>query len=503
MKNLFSLFIFAGLIYIINLSGFTSEQTNKDQTKFSTSRGTADIEIKVLYAKGNVPIKKGMPDTLGIYLVRSPSAPDLSLRIRVRIFDTGFETNIDLFPCNFIDTLLLVPIPVKTTVQDNRIVVEALPGSKDQPHYQDMIDSVYDSNEYCQNITYDTYNYADPCVPDTAGFGFTGRKGNFVAGFTNNDSLPVLVNSVGRKFFDSVGGGGYPYNIVIYGDNGFGKPGALLYKSANLTTPAGTGSTVTLSPYPVDSVVTIAAGGRFYVGYRQISNSNIKAAYQNEVPVRTKSFFFNLSDTGTVWFDFSDSLKNYRPDISPVISNSEMKLTYIMQGFYNSAADKLNMKDTLTVFLRNSSSPFAIMDSAKGKIDSVGFDKIFPMNKAATGSYYIAVKHRNTIETWSKLPVSFTNGGKTAYSFITAAAQAYGNNMSLVKASPVRYAAYSGDVNQDGIVDASDLITINNDAVLFTTGYKVTDITGNNVTDLSDIVLCMNNSSIFVSKITP
>ncbi|MEZ4821021.1 MAG: hypothetical protein R2942_00915 [Ignavibacteria bacterium] len=73
----------------------------------------------------------------------------------------------------------------------------------------------------------------------------------------------------------------------------------------------------------------------------------------------------------------------------------------------------------------------------------------------------------------------------------------------MVKASPVRYAAYSGDVNQDGIVDASDLININNDAVLFTTGYKVTDITGNNVTDLSDIVLCMNNSSIFVSKITP
>jgi hypothetical protein len=126
MKNLFTLIIFAGLIYVINLSGFTSEQFNKDQTSFSSPGGTADIEIKVLYAKGSVPIKKGMPDTLGINLRRNSPSPDLNLRIRVRIFNTGYETNIYLNPCNFIDTLLQVPIPIKTTVQDNRIVVEAL-----------------------------------------------------------------------------------------------------------------------------------------------------------------------------------------------------------------------------------------------------------------------------------------------------------------------------------------------------------------------------------------
>ncbi|MEZ4689634.1 MAG: hypothetical protein R3A12_05405 [Ignavibacteria bacterium] len=81
--------------------------------------------------------------------------------------------------------------------------------------------------------------------------------------------------------------------------------------------------------------------------------------------------------------------------------------------------------------------------------------------------------------------------------------QAYGNNRQFGKSVTRKICGLFRRWNQDGIVDASDLININNDAVLFTTGYKVTDITGNNVTDLSDIVLCMNNSSIFVSKITP
>jgi hypothetical protein len=509
MKNLFTLFIFAGLIYVINLSGFTSEQFNKDQTSFSSPGGTADIEIKVLYAKGSVPIKKGMPDTLGINLRRNSPSPDLNLRIRVRIFNTGYETNIYLNPCNFIDTLLQVPIPIKTTVQDNRIVVEALPGSKDhQTDYQTdqsllLIDTIYSTMEYCQNITYDTYNYADPCLPDTAGFGFTGRKGSFVAGFTNLDSLPFLINSVEQKFFDSIGGGGYPYNIVIHADDGFGKPGALLYKSPNLTTPAGTGSAVTLPPYPIDTAVTIAGGNRFYIGYRQTSNNNIKAAYQNEDPIRDNSFFFTTDTVSAFWWDFSDSLRTNRLDISPIVSNSELKITYIMEGFYNSAADNLNMSDTLTVFLRNSTSPYAIIDSAKGKIDSINFVKIFPMNNAVTGSYYVTVKHRNTIETWSNVAVSFTKGGKTSYSFITAATQAYGNNMTQVKISPVRYAAYSGDVTQDGFVDLSDVTDIFNDAFSYTSGYKVTDITGNDDTDLSDIVICMNNASLSVSKITP
>lgn len=502
MKRLFPLILISGFIYLIYLSGFTgTNQFKSNKSILNRSEIATDVQIKVLYATGKIPIKKGMPDTLTINLTRLLNT-SMNLRVRIQIFNTGYDTSYNLFPALFSDTLIRHKLPKYTNTLDNRIVVEALPGSALDDDIA-LVDTVYDSKEYCQNITFDTYNYADPCLNAAGGFGFPGRKGNVVAGFRNKDSLPVIINSVEQKFFDSVGGGGVPYNIVIYSDNGSGKPGSLLYKSPNLTTPAGTGFPVSVKPYQIDTLISVAAGNRFYIGYRQTSVSSIKAAYQNEVPIRNKTFFFTSTDTGNVWYDFRDSTKNNRIDIAPIISNSELKINYIMQGFYNTSTNRLNMKDTISVFLRNASSPYAIVDSAKGKIDSVNFVKSFAMNKAGSGSYYIAIKHRNTIESWSAVPVSFTNGGKTSYSFITAASQAYGSNMIQVNISPSRYAGYSGDVNQDGTVDLSDIVICFNDASAFVTGYVKSDVTGDNITSLSDVLISYNNSASFISKITP
>ena len=64
------------------------------------------------------------------------------------------------------------------------------------------------------------------------------------------------------------------------------------------------------------------------------------------------------------------------------------------------------IKDTVTVLLKNTSSPFATVDSAKIFLDSLGNGTVKFLN-APTGSYYIALKHRNHLETWSK------NGGES------------------------------------------------------------------------------------------
>ncbi|MEZ4690327.1 MAG: hypothetical protein R3A12_09150 [Ignavibacteria bacterium] len=75
--------------------------------------------------------------------------------------------------------------------------------------------------------------------------------------------------------------------------------------------------------------------------------------------------------------------------------------------------------------------------------------------------------------------------------------------MRRVDNSPLRYALYSGDVNQDLIVDLTDIVDVLNDANIFLTGYNVTDVTGDNITDLTDAVLTYNNSAIFVATIWP
>ena len=75
--------------------------------------------------------------------------------------------------------------------------------------------------------------------------------------------------------------------------------------------------------------------------------------------------------------------------------------------------------------------------------------------------------------------------------------------MATVNSDDYDFGFYSGDVNQDGFIDLTDVILIINDANSFVTGYKVTDLTGNNITDLTDALFAYNNSVKFVSLVRP
>ncbi|MBK8551273.1 MAG: FG-GAP repeat protein [Ignavibacteria bacterium] len=161
--------------------------------------------------------------------------------------------------------------------------------------------------------------------------------------------------------------------------------------------------------------------------------------------------------------------------------NGTINLTIIIEGFYNSTTNTMIMNDMLTVYLRNSSSPFAIIDSARAVINSSTLSGSFQITNAPNGTYYIQTKHRNTIETWSTSAISYIQGSTSSYNFITASTQAFGKNMIQVDASPVRFAIFSGDVNHDGHVDLADIIIINNDASNFITGYVNSDVTGNSI----------------------
>jgi hypothetical protein len=99
-------------------------------------------------------------------------------------------------------------------------------------------------------------------------------------------------------------------------------------------------------------------------------------------------------------------------------------------------------------------------------------------------------------------PQVFT-GNFLSYDFTTTASQAFGSNMIQVDASPVRFAIFGGDVNQDGTVDATDVSTIDNDASNFISGYVVTDLTGDDFVDGTDFSIADNNAANFVSVVRP
>jgi len=178
-----------------------------------------------------------------------------------------------------------------------------------------------------------------------------------------------------------------------------------------------------------------------------------------------------------------------------------IKISVIAQGFYNNFSNSLNMKDTIFAFLRSNSSPYALLDSAKSVIDSLSFKGKFEFINALSGNYYLVIKRRNSIETWSKSAGQyFTKGVELNYDFTSSISQAYGSNLILIG---TKYCIYNGDVNQDGIIEATDAGTVDNDAADFLTGYVNTDVTGDGIVDAADAAIVDNNAANFISVIRP
>lgn len=175
----------------------------------------------------------------------------------------------------------------------------------------------------------------------------------------------------------------------------------------------------------------------------------------------------------------------------------------LIQGFYNSSTDNMTV-DTVQLNVRSYYPPYELVDSSRRRISDIGY-RNFPFYNTVQGTqYYLQLKHRNSIETWSSSPVMFDPlTSQAEYDFRGSAAQAYGNNMALVDNSPVRYGIYSGDVNQDDVIDLTDVIAISNDASVFSAGYIATDVNGDLITDLTDIIITFNNATVFVTALTP
>ncbi len=185
-----------------------------------------------------------------------------------------------------------------------------------------------------------------------------------------------------------------------------------------------------------------------------------------------------------------------------------LNLTLYIQGYYNNGGfmrPVLNNQgmgalstetDTITVELHNSSAPYALSTAPIKKV--LNTNGTASLTFPVSGSYYIVVKHRNSIETWSAAAVPLS--GTVSYDFSTGAAKAYGNNM--VQIGNI-WAIYCGDVNGDGNIDASDYSLWETDYNDFASGYYVTDLNGDGNVDASDYSIWEANYNNFIGVARP
>ncbi|HMQ70303.1 MAG TPA: YCF48-related protein [Ignavibacteria bacterium] len=205
------------------------------------------------------------------------------------------------------------------------------------------------------------------------------------------------------------------------------------------------------------------------------------------VCMRNRDSVFAVSDINGNWQMFRYFAESAKP--------ISLLLQIGIQGFWNGSTQ---VSDTISVTLRSQNSPYNIIDQSKTVIYGQGTGTV-SFGVAQAGNYYIQINHRNSLETWSSMPVSL-GSDLNQYEFISSSSKAYGNNTVLTSG---RYCDYSGDVNQEGNVDLADVVVVNNSSSVFTTGYVTPDVNGDNLVDLSDLIITLNNASIFVVKITP
>jgi hypothetical protein len=207
-----------------------------------------------------------------------------------------------------------------------------------------------------------------------------------------------------------------------------------------------------------------------------------------------KICFRQSSTTPVVIIDgirVGQSWASVTPKSVPVLT-----LTSLIDGFYNGSS---MVSDIVKAELHNSTTPYGMVDSVSQVLSTAGAGT-FTFSTASNGTpYYIVLKHRNAVETWSASTVTFTSGA-ASYDFTTAQTQAYGSNLVL---NGTKWCVYNGDENHDGAVDGSDMGDIDNDNNAFVTGYTATDLNGDGAVDGSDLGIVDNNNNAFVARVFP
>jgi len=155
--------------------------------------------------------------------------------------------------------------------------------------------------------------------------------------------------------------------------------------------------------------------------------------------------------------------------------------------------------DLLQVSLVDTCSPHPLICLSRNlPLSNEGVCKLVYPDSLVGNRYYLVLNHRNSLETWSAEPVLLMQDS-TVYDFTASRTSAFGENLA---GREERFAVYSGDINQDGLIDLDDMILVS--AILSTpSAYQPEDLNGDGMTDQLDLVIVVEGASAFISLKRP
>lgn len=184
----------------------------------------------------------------------------------------------------------------------------------------------------------------------------------------------------------------------------------------------------------------------------------------------------------------------------------------MLEGLYNGAGAMrqawdavgphfaAGIADNITVELHDATNYANVIYSIPNvPLSTTGLASIANIPTIYNGSYYITLKHRNSLETTTATAVSFANNAVNQ-SFGTPA-NVFGGNLQLMIDNV--YAIFTGDVNHDGAVDSNDMIPVDNGSTNYLYGYYDTDVNGDGAVDSNDMVKIDNNNANYIGSAHP
>ena len=193
-------------------------------------------------------------------------------------------------------------------------------------------------------------------------------------------------------------------------------------------------------------------------------------------------------------------------------SESSLNLKLFLQGYYinggtmqavlinQGIAASPNETDTIEIALHDPVT-YIKLESTKTQLLTDG--SVSVNFTQPEGTYYISVKHRNSIQTWSANPLECT-AATILYDFSAAVSMAMGDNQAMVE--PGIFAFYTGDINQDEYIDGNDFPPYDFESAsggLYDGTYTTTDMNGDGFVDGNDFPVFDNNSFNGITSIHP
>ena len=198
--------------------------------------------------------------------------------------------------------------------------------------------------------------------------------------------------------------------------------------------------------------------------------------------------------------------------VSGVTSDKTLNLSSVMlEGLYNGGGTMrqawnesgpqwpAGVADHITVELHSSTNYATIVYTAPDiPLSTVGTASV-SVPAIYDGTYYITIRHRNSVETTTASPISFNSG--TINQSFGVLSNVYGSNLKAYYDG--YYLIYGGDVNQDGFVDSGDYPAVVNGNNNYASGYLSSDIDGSGYIDSGDFPIVINNNYNYIGTLHP